>query len=60
MHYLKKQGLSRRTFLRSATVGSSVLVGLPLLDAMLDEHGEALAQGSPLPSASSSGCSVAG
>jgi hypothetical protein len=49
MHYLKKQGLSRRTFLRSATVGSSVLVGLPLLDAMLNEHGEALAQGSPLP-----------
>lgn len=49
MHYLKKKPLSRRTFLRSGAVGSSVLVGLPLLDAMLDWKGEALAQGAPLP-----------
>ncbi len=37
--------LSRRTLLR----GASALVALPLLEAMLDDHGEALADGSALP-----------
>ena len=41
--------LSRRTLLRGAIGGASVAVGLPLLEAMLDAHGEALADGSSLP-----------
>lgn len=35
--------------LRSVAVGSSALVGLPLLDAMLNDHGTALAHGGDLP-----------
>jgi hypothetical protein len=46
---LKKFALKRRTFLRGVMGGGSVFIGLPLLDAMLDSHGEALAQGTPLP-----------
>src|SRR5687768_8428122 len=38
--------LSRRTFLRGA---GGLAVGLPLLDAMLDDSGTALAQGLPIP-----------
>src|SRR5687768_9235839 len=37
---------SRRTFLRGS---GSIMVGLPLLDIMLNEHGTALAGGDPLP-----------
>lgn len=42
--------LSRRTLLRGA-LGGGVLacVGLPVLDAMLDSHGEAMADGAQLP-----------
>ena len=47
---LKKPALKRRTLLRGALAGGGAFaVGLPLLDAMLDNHGEALAQGGPLP-----------
>lgn len=38
--------LPRRTFLRGL---GGTMVGLPLLDAMLDDHGEALAHGGGLP-----------
>ena len=41
--------LNRRTFLRGALGGAAACVGLPLMEAMLDNHGEALADGSPLP-----------
>lgn len=41
--------LHRRTFLRGAACGAAAAVGLPLLEAMLDDHGEALADGAPLP-----------
>ena len=41
--------LSRRTVLRGMLGGAGVALGLPLLDVMLDERGEALANGSPLP-----------
>ncbi len=41
--------LHRRTFLRGAIAGATAAVGLPLLEAMLDDHGEALADGTPLP-----------
>lgn len=41
--------LSRRKMLRGMMGGSSVVVGLPLLEAMLDVNGDALADGSSLP-----------
>ena len=41
--------LGRRTFLRGLTSAGAALVGLPLLDVMLDRHGTALASGEPLP-----------
>jgi len=42
--------LSRRTFLRGVTAGSAAaVVGLPLLEAMLDHHGTSLADGLPIP-----------
>ncbi len=45
-----KGALGRRTFLRGTLVsGAAVAVGLPLLDAMLDRHGTALADGGALP-----------
>jgi hypothetical protein len=41
--------MQRRTFLRgTAASGLTVCLGLPLLEAMLDSHGTALAQGTPL------------
>ena len=39
----------RRTLLRGTLVGGAVTVGLPLLDCFLNENGDALAQGAPLP-----------
>ncbi len=46
---MKKLVLNRRTLLRGA-VGSTLFgLSLPLLDAMLDNHGEALADGTALP-----------
>lgn len=41
-----RRALRRRTVLRGA---AGALLGLPLLEAMLDEHGEALADGTELP-----------
>ncbi len=41
--------LSRRRMLRGLVGGSSVVVGLPILEAMLNTHGTALANGSELP-----------
>ena len=49
MKLLKKMHLSRRTMLRGAIGGTTVALGLPILEAMLDAHGEALADGSGLP-----------
>jgi hypothetical protein len=46
----KKGALNRRTLLRGVLQGgAAAAVGLPLLEAMLDGHGEALATGAPLP-----------
>jgi hypothetical protein len=45
----KKHAFARRTFLRGTAYGSGIAVALPLLEAMLDSTGEALAQGGPLP-----------
>ncbi len=39
----------RRTLLRGSLAGGAVTVGLPLLDCFLNENGNALAQGAPLP-----------
>ena len=41
--------LSRRTLLRGVVGGTLVALGVPTLEAMLDDHGEALANGEPLP-----------
>lgn len=41
--------LHRRTMLRGLAGGATVALALPLLDAMLDDHGEALAGGGALP-----------
>lgn len=49
MRLLRQRSLSRRTMLRGLVGGTSVAVGLPLLEAMLDRHGEAHADGSALP-----------
>jgi hypothetical protein len=46
---LRRFALPRRTFLRGAIGGAGVALGLPLLEAMLDRHGEAHADGSDLP-----------
>ncbi|MSP25811.1 MAG: DUF1552 domain-containing protein [Myxococcales bacterium] len=46
---LSPSSLSRRTLLRGVLAGASVSIGLPLLEIMLDQHGEALADGEPLP-----------
>jgi hypothetical protein len=46
---VKKIRLSRRTMLRGMLGTGVVTLGLPLLDVMLDNHGEAHADGSPLP-----------
>ena len=46
---IPRKGLSRRTVLRGMVGGVAATVGLPVLDAMLDDTGGALAQGAPLP-----------
>ena len=43
------RALSRRTFLRGFAGSAAVTVGLPVLDAMLNGHGTAFAQGQPFP-----------
>lgn len=40
---------SRRMFLRGAAAGAAVAIGLPLFDFMLNSHGEALADGTEIP-----------
>ncbi len=46
---LNRHALSRRTLLRGMVGGSLVTVGLPALEAMLNENGTALADGTDLP-----------
>ena len=46
---MSKYALKRRTVLRGLLAGSSVAVSLPLMEAMLDDNGEALADGAALP-----------
>lgn len=48
---MKKKSLilSRRAVLRGLAGGTIATIGLPVLEAMLDANGEALAGGSPLP-----------
>jgi len=46
---MKVKPLRRRTLLRGMIGATGVAVGLPLLEAMLDRHGEALAGGTALP-----------
>jgi len=41
--------LKRRTVLRGMLGGTAVTVGLPILEAMLNNHGDAFAGGEPLP-----------
>ncbi len=44
-----KSRLTRRTFLRGTYGAGAVCIGLPLLDAMLGPHGDALAGGQAMP-----------
>jgi hypothetical protein len=44
-----KRALSRRTMLRGILGGAAVAMALPPLEAMLNPHGTAFANGSPLP-----------
>lgn len=46
---MKRFTLSRRTMLRGAVGGTTVALALPLLEAMLNSNGTALAAGGPLP-----------
>lgn len=46
---MRAMTMRRRTLLRGLLGASAVGVGLPLFEAMLDAHGEALAGGDPLP-----------
>lgn len=46
---MRVRPIKRRTVLRGMLGLGAVAVGLPLLEAMLDANGEALAEGAPLP-----------
>lgn len=46
---MRLRPIHRRAVLRGMLGASAVAVGLPLLEAMLDANGEALADGAPLP-----------
>ncbi|MET0390050.1 MAG: DUF1552 domain-containing protein [Polyangiales bacterium] len=46
---LMKRRIARRSVLRGLAYGASMTVGLPVLESMLDSHGRALADGTPLP-----------
>lgn len=46
---MRKFTLSRRTVLRGMAGSATITVGLPLLEAMLNPHGDAFAGGEPLP-----------
>ncbi|MCX4242450.1 DUF1552 domain-containing protein [Paraliomyxa miuraensis] len=43
------RSIGRRAFLRGLTAAGGAMVGLPLLDAMMNDHGTAMATGEPLP-----------
>lgn len=45
---MPKLQLHRRTLLKGFAAGTAFSVGLPILEAMLDAHGEAYADGSPI------------
>lgn len=49
MHRVRNLRLNRRQVLRGMLGGTAVAVGLPPLEAMLNRHGDAHADGSPLP-----------
>ena len=49
MSILLKRPNTRRSVLRGMLNGGAVTVALPLLDCFLDDHGEALADGAPIP-----------
>ncbi len=49
MHVMRNYKLGRRKLLRGMMGGASFAVGLPLLEAMLDRNGTALAGGEALP-----------
>lgn len=44
-----KRRVGRRTLLRGFAYGSAIGIGLPVLETMLDSHGRAFADGTPLP-----------
>lgn len=46
---MRRHALSRRTVLRGLLGGAVATVALPVLEAMLNSHGTALADGAPLP-----------
>lgn len=46
---MKRTNISRRTVLRGLVGGAIASLGLPTLEAMLNSHGTALADGTPLP-----------
>jgi hypothetical protein len=46
---MTKFRVARRTLLRGIAYGGAIGVGLPVLESMLDTHGKAYADGTPLP-----------
>lgn len=46
---MRKLRVARRTLLRGIAYGGAIGIGLPVLDIMLDSHGKAYADGTPLP-----------
>ncbi len=49
MSMLIKKAFGRREILRGTVGGAAISVALPFLDCFLDNHGQALASGAPLP-----------
>ena len=49
MTILIKRQIARRSILRGMLGGGALSVALPLFDCFLDDHGEALASGAPIP-----------
>ena len=49
MSMLLKKPFGRRDVLRGTVGGAAISVALPFLDCFLDDHGQALASGAPLP-----------
>lgn len=47
--FLRQKRLDRRTMIRGAVNGSLITLGLPLLELMLNDNGDALAQGQEIP-----------